>query len=117
MATLIPVSTLSQRRSLAWSPSSGTKSEFCDIQSLQMMLNMLSISTEDWSLTTGGTTPQKINSSMTQWLTGSKNPGLIILEHELSNQASVVFTFVISKYSLSNKTFTVSTRSSPRTPS
>lgn len=55
-----------------------------------MMRIILSISTEDWSLTSGGTTPQNINNSMTQWLTGSKNPGLIILEHELSDQASVM---------------------------
>ncbi|KAJ6630408.1 hypothetical protein B0H10DRAFT_1774810 [Mycena sp. CBHHK59/15] len=41
--------------------------------------------TEDWSLTTGGTTTQAVNSSMHKWLTGSKSPGLIILEHELSS--------------------------------
>ncbi|KZT24481.1 carbohydrate esterase family 4 protein [Neolentinus lepideus HHB14362 ss-1] len=43
--------------------------------------------TEDWSLTTGGTTMQAINQSMTQWLTGTKSPGLIILEHELSAES------------------------------
>ncbi|KAJ6613444.1 hypothetical protein B0H10DRAFT_2048505 [Mycena sp. CBHHK59/15] len=43
--------------------------------------------TEDWSLTSGGTTQQVINASMTQWLTGPKSPGLIILEHELSDQS------------------------------
>jgi len=48
-------------------------------------------STEDWSLTTGGTTPQVINASMTQWLTGPKSPGLIILEHELSDQSVQAF--------------------------
>ncbi|KAJ4478081.1 chitin deacetylase [Lentinula aciculospora] len=48
--------------------------------------------TEDWSLTnTGGTTAQAINSSMTTWLTGSKTPGLIILEHELSDQSVQAF--------------------------
>ncbi|KAI0081799.1 glycoside hydrolase/deacetylase [Panus rudis PR-1116 ss-1] len=47
--------------------------------------------TEDWSLTSGGTTPQKINASMTQWLTGPKNPGLIMLEHELSDQSVQAF--------------------------
>ncbi|KAJ6630349.1 hypothetical protein B0H10DRAFT_983683 [Mycena sp. CBHHK59/15] len=41
--------------------------------------------TSDWSLTTGGTTQQAIKSSMQQWLTGPKSPGLIILEHELSD--------------------------------
>jgi len=47
--------------------------------------------TEDWSLTTGGTTPQAINASMTKWLTGPKSPGLIILEHELTTQAATAF--------------------------
>ncbi|KAJ7771364.1 hypothetical protein DFH07DRAFT_804088 [Mycena maculata] len=47
--------------------------------------------TEDWSLTTGGTTAQAINTSMTEWLTGPKSPGLIILEHELSNQSVAAF--------------------------
>ncbi|KAJ7084618.1 carbohydrate esterase family 4 protein [Mycena belliarum] len=48
--------------------------------------------TGDWSLTAkGGTTPQAINSSMTQWLTGSKSPGLIILEHELSTESVASF--------------------------
>lgn len=49
------------------------------------------LSTEDWSLTTGGTTPQKINASMTKWLTGPKQPGLVILEHELSDQSVQAF--------------------------
>ncbi|KAJ7142130.1 carbohydrate esterase family 4 protein [Mycena crocata] len=44
--------------------------------------------TDDWSLSEkGGTTPQAVNSSMTKWLTGPKSPGLIILEHELSDQS------------------------------
>jgi peptidoglycan/xylan/chitin deacetylase (PgdA/CDA1 family) len=47
--------------------------------------------TSDWSLTTGGTTPQAINASMTKWLTGPKSPGLIILEHELTTQAATAF--------------------------
>ncbi|KAJ7119106.1 glycoside hydrolase/deacetylase [Mycena epipterygia] len=47
--------------------------------------------TADWSLTSGGTTAAAINSSMTQWLTGSKSPGLIILEHELSDQSVASF--------------------------
>ncbi|KAJ7433845.1 carbohydrate esterase family 4 protein [Mycena galericulata] len=47
--------------------------------------------TEDWSLTSGGTTAQIINASMTQWLTGPKSPGLIILEHELSDQSVAAF--------------------------
>ncbi|KAJ7890800.1 hypothetical protein B0H13DRAFT_2234871 [Mycena leptocephala] len=47
--------------------------------------------TEDWSLTTGGTTAQIINASMTEWITGPKSPGLIILEHELSDQSVASF--------------------------
>jgi len=48
--------------------------------------------TSDWSLTsTGGTTLGAINASMTQWLTGPKTPGLIILEHELSNLSAQAF--------------------------
>ncbi|KIK68160.1 carbohydrate esterase family 4 protein [Collybiopsis luxurians FD-317 M1] len=47
--------------------------------------------TEDWSLTSNGTTLQAINASMTTWLTGPKSPGLIILEHELSNQSVTAF--------------------------
>ena len=48
-------------------------------------------STEDWSLTTQGTTLEKINSSMTEWLSGPKSPGLMILEHELSDQSVQAF--------------------------
>lgn len=48
-------------------------------------------STLDWSLTTGGTTPQAVNASLTQWLTGPKSPGLLILEHELTPQSSQSF--------------------------
>ncbi|KAJ7129671.1 hypothetical protein C8R44DRAFT_777382 [Mycena epipterygia] len=47
--------------------------------------------TEDWSLTSNGTTPQIINASMTEWLTGPKSPGLIILEHELSDESVASF--------------------------
>ncbi|KAF7301704.1 Chitin deacetylase [Mycena indigotica] len=48
--------------------------------------------TEDWSLTTqGGTTLQAVNASMTQWINGPKSPGLIILEHELSDQSVGAF--------------------------
>ncbi|KAJ6562637.1 carbohydrate esterase family 4 protein [Mycena capillaripes] len=49
--------------------------------------------TDDWSLTDSppGTTAAKINSSMHEWLTGPKSPGLIILEHELSNQSVASF--------------------------
>lgn len=54
--------------------------------------------TGDWSLTvTGGTNPQAVQSSMQQWLTGPKSPGLIILEHELTPQSVAAF---ISAYPL-----------------
>ncbi|KAJ7588394.1 hypothetical protein C8J56DRAFT_1050464 [Mycena floridula] len=49
--------------------------------------------TEDWSLTTTSplTTPALIASNMTAWLTGPKTPGLMILEHELSEQSVDAF--------------------------
>ncbi|KIY49201.1 glycoside hydrolase/deacetylase, partial [Fistulina hepatica ATCC 64428] len=48
--------------------------------------------TEDWAITEGGTTVEAAQSSMTQWISGPKSPGLIILEHELSQQSVTVFT-------------------------
>ncbi|KAE9410519.1 glycoside hydrolase/deacetylase [Gymnopus androsaceus JB14] len=47
--------------------------------------------TEDWSLTSGGTTDEAIQNSMTEWLSGPKSPGLIILEHELSTPSVRAF--------------------------
>ncbi|OCH94080.1 carbohydrate esterase family 4 protein [Obba rivulosa] len=47
--------------------------------------------TDDWSLTTGGTTPSKVHSAMSKWLSGPKSPGLIILEHELSDMSVQAF--------------------------
>lgn len=47
--------------------------------------------TGDWSLTTGGTTPQAVQSSMQRFLTGPKSPGLMILEHELTPQSVSAF--------------------------
>ncbi|KAG2152243.1 carbohydrate esterase family 4 protein [Suillus cothurnatus] len=43
--------------------------------------------TDDWTLSEPVplTTPEKIQQQMTQWLTGPKTPGLIVLEHELSD--------------------------------
>ncbi|KAF9006673.1 hypothetical protein BDQ17DRAFT_1389452 [Cyathus striatus] len=46
---------------------------------------------EDWSLNTGGTTTQAIQANMQKWLTGSKSPGLNILEHELAENTVDVF--------------------------
>ena len=43
-------------------------------------------SSEDWTLgTPGGTTPGAIQANFKKWLSGSKNPGRIILEHELTD--------------------------------
>ncbi|KAJ7185323.1 glycoside hydrolase/deacetylase [Mycena filopes] len=49
--------------------------------------------TSDWSLdeTPPGTTADKIKSSMQQWLTGPKSPGLNILEHELTKDSVASF--------------------------
>ncbi|KAG5724345.1 Chitin deacetylase [Termitomyces sp. T112] len=47
--------------------------------------------TEDWSLTSNGTTPQIIHDSFVQWLSGPKDPGLITLEHELSDMSVNAF--------------------------
>ncbi|KAJ6476107.1 hypothetical protein C8R45DRAFT_1063370 [Mycena sanguinolenta] len=49
--------------------------------------------TADWTLTEANpyTTPAQIQSNMQTWLTGSKSPGLIILEHELSTDSTAAF--------------------------
>ncbi len=67
------------------------------------------LSTEDWSLNSNGTTQAQISSNMHEWLTGSyipsfnygrqayplyqgpKSPGLIILEHELTDDTAQAF--------------------------
>lgn len=50
------------------------------------------VSTMDWTLTTpGGTTPEAITALMTRLLNGPKHPGLMILEHELTDQSSQAF--------------------------
>ncbi|KAM6495883.1 carbohydrate esterase family 4 protein [Amanita muscaria] len=41
----------------------------------------------DWSLVTGGTTTAIIHRSMQSWTSGPKSPGLIVLEHETSEDA------------------------------
>ena len=43
--------------------------------------------TEDWQMqsTPPGTTLDAIHRDMTEWLTGPKSPGLIVLEHELTD--------------------------------
>ncbi|KAF9266358.1 chitin deacetylase [Marasmius fiardii PR-910] len=40
---------------------------------------------QDWRISQGGQTLDGVNADMDKWLTGSKSPGLIILEHELTN--------------------------------
>lgn len=49
-------------------------------------------SSEDWTLgAPGGTTPQAIQSNFSAWLSGSQSPGLIVLEHELTNASVQAF--------------------------
>ena len=55
------------------------------------LISFVHLSTNDWTMETGGTTLQAINTSMTKWLNGPKSPGLIILEHELDNQTVQAF--------------------------
>lgn len=47
--------------------------------------------TGDWSLSLNGTTVQQVQSNFQRWLTGPKTPGLIVLEHELSDAAVQTF--------------------------
>ncbi|OAX43494.1 carbohydrate esterase family 4 protein [Rhizopogon vinicolor AM-OR11-026] len=49
--------------------------------------------TDDWSLSEPhpAVSPEEIQQQMTQWLTGPKDTGLIILEHELSDQSVKAF--------------------------
>ncbi|KAG6817408.1 hypothetical protein H0H87_009053 [Tephrocybe sp. NHM501043] len=48
--------------------------------------------TEDWSLTQPrGTTPQTIHDSFVKWLAAPKTTGLIVLEHEFSDQSVNAF--------------------------
>ena len=49
-------------------------------------------SSNDWTLgTPGGTTPQAIQTSFQNWLSGPQTTGLIILEHELTDAAVQCF--------------------------
>lgn len=48
--------------------------------------------TDDWSIgEAGGTTVEFVNANLTAWIAGPKSPGLIILEHELTNQTVQCF--------------------------
>lgn len=49
-------------------------------------------SSQDWTLNTpGGTNLQAIQANFQKWLSGPQNPGLIVLEHELTDQAVQAF--------------------------
>lgn len=49
-------------------------------------------SSNDWTLgTPGGTTVQAIQASFQGWLSGPQTTGLIVLEHELTNDAVTAF--------------------------
>ncbi|KAH8822831.1 carbohydrate esterase family 4 protein [Flagelloscypha sp. PMI_526] len=41
--------------------------------------------TADWSIASGGTTEDKVKSDLEGWMAGSKKPGLMPLEHELTD--------------------------------
>ncbi|KAF8575625.1 carbohydrate esterase family 4 protein [Ramaria rubella] len=45
----------------------------------------------DWLMDTAGTTLPKVEASINGWYTGPKSPGLIILEHELTNSTAGAF--------------------------
>ncbi|KAI0719530.1 hypothetical protein C8T65DRAFT_568947 [Cerioporus squamosus] len=48
--------------------------------------------TEDWSIgSAGGATRPQVDANLKTWITGPKSPGLIILEHELSNNTVDAF--------------------------
>ncbi|KAH9943415.1 uncharacterized protein BXZ73DRAFT_97456 [Epithele typhae] len=48
--------------------------------------------TEDWSIgEAGGATRPQVDANLQKWITGPKSPGLIILEHELSNDTTGAF--------------------------
>jgi len=49
-------------------------------------------SSQDWTLgTPTGTNPQAIQANFQKWLSGSQNPGLSVLEHELSDASAQGF--------------------------
>jgi len=47
--------------------------------------------TDDWNIGTGATNPQIILSQFSGWLAGPKTPGLMVLEHELTDVAVSTF--------------------------
>ncbi len=64
------------------------------------------VSTEDWSIgSPGGATLPQVEANLQKWITGPKSPGLIILEHELSN--STVSAFINAFPSVKTNGWTV----------
>lgn len=57
------------------------------------MTLMTERSTEDWSIGAPGSqaTMDSVHAALTKWITGPKSPGLIVLEHELSNYTVQAF--------------------------
>ncbi|KAF8516469.1 carbohydrate esterase family 4 protein [Hysterangium stoloniferum] len=53
----------------------------------------------DWNLATGARTQAQVEGALTGWYSGPKSPGLIILEHELTDKTSQAFidTFPVLK--------------------
>jgi len=45
----------------------------------------------DWAISTGTYTKAQVDGMMSEWITGSKSPGLNILEHELNDHTVGVF--------------------------
>jgi hypothetical protein len=63
--------------------------------------------TSDWSLgEAGGATPQQVQANLQTWLAGPKNPGLIILEHELSDASVQAFITAFPLIKQNNWTLT-----------
>ena len=59
---------------------------------IALFVSLILSSTNDWSLgSPGGTTPEAIQANFQTWLSGPKDTGLIILEHELSNASVQCF--------------------------
>jgi chitin deacetylase len=52
-------------------------------------------------MTTGGTTFDKVTAGLQEWYAGPKSPGLIILEHELTNDTVNAFIQNVSTFTSS----------------
>ena len=59
---------------------------------LGLLIIIVHCSTEDWSIgSPGGATLPAVEANLQKWISGPKSPGLIILEHELSNNTVGAF--------------------------